>query len=48
MKNRDMLRSISFLHGLTTGELIKINIITESVSFGGGEAIIRPAMRSIS
>lgn len=41
MENMDLLRSISFLKDLSTGELIKINILTEDISFREGEEIMR-------
>ena len=41
MENMDLLRSISFLKDLSTGELIKINIITDTVSFMQGEEIMK-------
>ncbi len=41
MENMDLLRKISFLKDLTTGELIKINIITENVLFAEGEEIMQ-------
>ena len=37
----ELLRNISFLKDLSTGELIKINLLTEDVSFKKGEEIIR-------
>ena len=41
MENMDLLRSISFLKDLTTGELIKINILTENISFREGDEIMQ-------
>lgn len=41
MENMDLLRNISFLKDLTTGELIKVNILTEDVSFSEGDEIIQ-------
>ncbi|MDP2158062.1 MAG: cyclic nucleotide-binding domain-containing protein [Nitrospirota bacterium] len=41
MENMDLLRNISFLKDLSTGELIKINILTENVSFSEGEEIMQ-------
>lgn len=41
MENMDLLRSISFLKDLSTGELIKVTIITENVSFGEGDEIMQ-------
>ena len=41
MENMELLRNISFLKDLSTGELIKINILTEDVSFREGEEIMR-------
>jgi CRP-like cAMP-binding protein len=41
MENMELLRNISFLKDLTTGELIKINILTENISFGEGEEIMQ-------
>lgn len=41
MENMDLLRNISFLKNLSTGELIKINILTENISFREGEEIMQ-------
>ena len=41
MENMDLLRNISFLKDLSTGELIKINILTENVSFSEGDEIMQ-------
>jgi len=41
MENMELLRNISFLKDLSTGELIKINILTENVSFREGEEIMQ-------
>lgn len=41
MENMDLLKSISFLKDLSTAELIKINILTENVSFREGDEIIQ-------
>ncbi|MBI5846895.1 MAG: cyclic nucleotide-binding domain-containing protein [Nitrospirae bacterium] len=41
MENMELLRNISFLKDLSTGELIKITILTESVAFSEGEEIMR-------
>jgi len=41
MENMDLLRSISFLKDLSTGELIKINILTDTLAFKEGEEIIQ-------
>ncbi len=41
MENMDLLRSISFLKDLSTGELIKINILTDTVTFREGEEIMQ-------
>ena len=37
----DLLRSISFFKDLTTGELIKVALLTEDVAFKEGDEIIR-------
>lgn len=40
MENMDLLKNISFLKNLSTGELIRINILTENISFREGEEIM--------
>jgi CRP-like cAMP-binding protein len=41
MENMELLRNISFLNDLSTGELIKVNILTENVSFSAGQEIMQ-------
>lgn len=41
MEEMDLLRKIFFLKDLSTGELIKINILAEKADFKAGETILR-------
>ncbi|GAB4483603.1 MAG: hypothetical protein OHK006_05160 [Thermodesulfovibrionales bacterium] len=41
MEEMDLLKKIFFLNGLTTGELIKINILAQKADFREGETIFR-------